>query len=213
MFTVQCGTPPSTASTAPVIYGFAGVNQTANAGTVTAIRASISWTVPPKMVDGHPVSTWIAFANASAGTGVSYRIAQVGWIQTQSEQPRVFWEWGSSKADSHKQYGAQLVLGRALEVEVDLTGATYSFYANGVALGSGLTSWSPTAVGAFAETQDPSEYLPGSSGQPEVISAIAEKINGKWMPYSGEVLTTRPVYHVTAFDDGSVHIWDGRQSE
>src|SRR5712691_5004282 len=104
----------------PVVYGFAGLNTSENAAQVEGLRATITWTVEPVIVPGYSVSTWIALAVATPGQGVSNQIAQIGWIETETGQPHLFWEWGTSTSDSHKQIGKAVEPGLPLKVEVDL---------------------------------------------------------------------------------------------
>jgi hypothetical protein len=160
----------------------------------------------------YSVSTWIAFG-APQGLGWSNRIAQVGWIQTDPGPPRLFWEWGTSQSDTQKQVGAEVKVGRPLNVEVDRDGlGTYSFYADNVLLGKGSVSWTPTDLGVFVETHNPAEFLPGTVTAPELITGLEQEVGGKWVPYVGRVLTTRDQFRVEVSSDGSVSIWDVRQS-
>lgn len=205
-------TSVSPSSSLPVVYGFAGVNTGENAAQVEGLRATITWTVEPVIVPGYPVSTWIALAVATPGQGVSNQIAQIGWIETNPGQPHLFWEWGTSTADSHKQIGKAVEPGPPLNVEVDRDGSgKITFLADGVAIGTATVPWVPTAVGAFAETHTTAEYLPGSSSRPEILSRFQEETDGNWSPYAGRVLTTSPQFRVNVASDNSVLIWDARQ--
>jgi len=196
----------------PVVYGFAGLNASESVDQVEGLRATITWTVEPVIVPGYSVSTWIAFAVATPGHGESNRIAQIGWIETDPGRAHLFWEWGTSTADSHKQIGKAVELGLPLNVEVDLDrSGELTFLADAVAVGTARIPWVPTAIGAFAETHTTTEYLPGSSSLPEVLSGFQEKVAGTWMPYNGHVLTTSPQFRVNVSSDNSVLIWDVRQ--
>jgi len=176
------------------------------------LRATMTWTVPPRLVQGYPVSTWIAFAVPSGGHGVSLQIAQVGWIEIDPGEPHVFWEWGTSSSDSHRLLGRAVQLGLPLKVEIERANdGGVTFYADDVVLGTAYVPWTPTAAGAFAETHVVSEYLPGSRSQPEVISGFDEKAGGRWVPYAGQVFTTSSQFHVTLSADNAVRIWDDRQ--
>lgn len=207
----------STATTSPsppVAFDFAGLNSKENVDQVDGLRATIMWTVPPKLIPGpeYAVSTWIAFAAPQGLGGVSYRIAQVGWMQTDTGQPRLFWEWGTSQSDTQRQLGADVKVARPLNVEVDRDGpGTYSFYADNVLLGKGTVSWTATEVGVFAETHNPAEFLPGTATEPELITGLEQKVGGRWVPYAGKVLTSRAQFRVDVSPDGSVRIWDVRQ--
>lgn len=211
-----CGSV-STATTSPspsVAYDFAGLNSQEKVDQVDALRATITWTVPPKLIPGpeYGVSTWIAFAAPQGLGGVSYRIAQVGWMQTDAGHPHLFWEWGTSQSDTQRQLGADVTVARPLNVEIDRDGpGMYSFYADHVLLGKGTVSWAATYVGVFAETHNPAEFLPGSATEPELITGLEQKVGGKWAPYSGKILTSRTEFRVDASRDGFVRIWDVRQ--
>jgi hypothetical protein len=194
------------------MYDFAGLNAKENVDQVEGLRATITWTVPPKLIPGYSVSTWIAFAAPQGLGSVSHRIAQVGWIETDPGHPRLFWEWGTSQSDAKKQLGADVKVGRPLNVEIDRDAfGTYSFYADNLLLGKGSVSWTPTKVGVLAETHNPAEFLPGTATKPEVITDLEQKVGGKWVPYVGEVLTTHAQFRVDVSPDGTVHIWDSRQ--
>jgi hypothetical protein len=198
-----------------VVFDFAGLNAKENGDQVEGLRATIMWTVPPKLIPGpeYSVSTWIAFAAPQGLGGVSYRIAQVGWMQTDTGHPRLFWEWGTSLADTQRLVGADVNEASPLKVEVDWDGlGTYSFYADNVLLGKGSVSWTPTDVGVFAETHNPAEFLPGTTTEPELITGLEQKVGGRWVPYHGTVLTSRAEFRVDVSQDGSVRIWDVRQS-
>ncbi len=196
----------------PVVYGFAGLNTSENVDQVEGLRATITWTVQPVIVPGYSVSTWIAFAVATPGHGVSNRIAQIGWIETDPGQAHLFWEWGTSTADNHKQIGKAVEPGLPLNVEVDLDrNGELTFFADAVAVGTATVPWVPTATGALAETHTTTEYLPGSSSRPEVLSGFQENVAGRWMPYTGHVFTTSPQFRVNVSSDNSVLIWDVRQ--
>jgi len=202
------GATPSPA----VVYDFAGLNAKQNVDQVEGLRATIRWTVPPKVIPGYSVSTWIAFAAPQGLGGVSHRIAQVGWIETDPGHPRLFWEWETSQADSQKQLGAEVKAGRPLNVEIERDGlGTYNFYADNLLLGKGSVSWTPTSVGVFTETHNPAELLPGNASHPELIAGLEQKVGGSWVPYVGEVLTTRAQFRVDLSPDGTVRIWDVRQ--
>lgn len=204
---------PSTSSSPPVAFDFAGVNTKANVQEVDGLRATMTWTVPPRLLPGYSVSTWIAFAAPTDGHGVSQRIAQVGWIEIDPGDPHVFWEWATSSSDSHRQIGRAVQRGLPLKVEIDRdSNSGFTFYADDVVLGTTSVPWTPTAVGAFAETHVSSEYLPGSASQPEIISRFEEKVGGRWVPYAGQVLTTSSQFRVTVSTDNAVRIWDVRQS-
>jgi hypothetical protein len=210
--------PPATADrpatpSPTVVYGFAGVDTSDNVEHVEALRATITWTVEPVIVRGYSVSTWIAFAVAAPGHGVSNQIAQIGWIETDPGEPHVFWEWGSSSNDSHRQIGDPVHRGVPLHVELDFAAdGTVTFIANGTEVGRGDVAWTPTAIGAFAETHMDAEYLPGSSAEPEVIDTFEEKTGTRWTRYSGRVLTTSDKFHVIVAPDGAIRIWDERHT-
>ena len=213
---LACGSLSSSKPTpAPaVVFDFAGLSAKENVDQVEGLRATIIWTVPPKLIPGpeYAVSTWIAFAAPQGLGGVSYRIAQVGWMQTDSGHPRLFWEWGTSLSDTQRQVGVDVKESRSLHVEVDWDGlGTFSFYADDVLLGKGSVSWIPTDVGAFVETHNPAEFLPGTATEPELITGLEQKVRGKWVPYAGKVLTSRAEFRVDVSPDGSVRIWDVRQ--
>jgi hypothetical protein len=217
LFASACGglsrstTSVSSSPSPPVVYGFAGLNSSENVEQVEGIRATFRWTVEPVIVPGYSVSTWIAFAVATPGQGISNRIAQIGWIETDSAQPHVFWEWGTSTSN-HKQIGRAVESGVPLNVEVDIDrSGNLTFIADNIALGTATVPWAPTAIGAFAETHTATEYLPGSSTQPETLTDVQEKVAGNWLPYSGRVLTTDPHFRVRVSPDNSVLIWDVRQ--
>jgi len=213
-FSLACGSTSSAGATPSqaVVYDFAGLNAKQNVDQVEGLRATITWTVPPKLIPGYSVSSWIAFAAPQGLGGVSHRIAQVGWIETDPGHPRLFWEWGTSQSDSQKQLGADVKVGRPVNVEIDRDGlGIYSFYADNVLMGKGSVSWTPTDLGVFAETHNPAEFLPGNATEPELITGLEQKVGGKWVPYVGEVLTTRTEFRVDVSPDGSVHIWDIRQ--
>jgi len=196
------------------VYKFAGVNATKNVDQVEGLRATIAWTVPPKVVPGYSVSTWIAFSAPSGARDVSYRIAQVGWIvEKGSGHPRLFWEWGSrSPSDMQKQLGADVRQARPLHVEIDRDGSgRYMFYADDILLGTGRVSWVPTDAGVFTELQNPAEFLPGTKTEPELVTGFEQKIGGKWVPYVGEVLKTSDQFQVDVSTDGAIRIWDLRQ--
>jgi hypothetical protein len=172
------------------------------------------WTVPPKLIPGpeYAVSTWIAFAAPQGLGGVSYRIAQVGWMQTDTGPPRLFWEWGTSLSDTQLQLGAEVKEASPLSVEIDTDGlGTFSFYAENVLLGKGSVSWTATDTGVFAETHNPTEFLPGTMTEPETITGLEQRVGGRWVPYAGTVLTSRTQFRVDVSPDGSVRIWDVRQ--
>lgn len=218
LLTSACGGPSTSITSVspspspPVVYGFAGLNTGENAAQMEGLRATITWTVEPVIVPGYSVSTWIALAVATPGQGVSNEIAQIGWIETDPRQPHLFWEWGASPADSHKQIGKAVEPGSPLNVEVDLDrSGKITFLADAAAIGTATVPWVPTAAGAFAETHTTTEYLPGSSSQPEMLSSFQERIAGKWLPYAGRVLTTSPQFRVNVSSDNSVLIWDARQ--
>ena len=161
-----CGsTSSATPTPSPaVVFNFAGLYAKENVDQVEGLRTTIMWTVPPKLIPGpeYAVSTWIAFAAPQGLGGVSYRIAQVGWMQTDSGHPRLFWEWGTSLSDTQRQVGADVKEARPLKVEVDWDGrGTYSFYADNVLLGNGSVSWTPTDVGVFAENAQSGRVLAG----------------------------------------------------
>jgi len=129
------------------------LNTSENAAQVEGLRATITWTVEPVIVPGYSVSTWIALGVASPGEGVSNQIAQIGWIETDPGQPHLFWEWGTSTADSHKQIGKAVEPGLPLNVEVDLDhSGEITFFVDAQAIGTASVPWVPTAIGAFAET-------------------------------------------------------------
>lgn len=198
-----------------VAFDFAGLSSKDNVDQVDGLRATIMWTVPPKLMPGpeYAVSTWVAFAAPQGLGGVSYRIAQIGWMQTDTVHPRLFWEWGTSQTDTQIQFGADVDVARPLNVELDrdLSG-TYSFYADHVLLGKGTVSWTATNVGVFAETHNPSEYLPGTATEPELITDLEQRVGGRWVPFVGTVLTSRDQFRVDVSSDGSVRIWDVRQT-
>jgi hypothetical protein len=213
-FSLTCGSPSSaTVTPSPAVeYDFAGLTAKESVDQVEGLRATITWTVPPKLIPGYPVSTWIAFASPQGLGGVSYRIAQVGWIETNPGHPRLFWEWGTSKSEHQNQVGADVKVGHPLNLEIDRDGlGTYSFYADNVLLGKGSVSWTPTSLGVFAETHNPAEFLPGTATKPELITGLEQKVGGKWVPYVGGVLATRAQFRVEVSPDRSVHIWDVRQ--
>jgi hypothetical protein len=206
-----CGsTSRATPTPSPaVVFDFAGLYARENVDQVEGLRATITWTVPGPE---YAVSTWIAFAAPQGLGGVSYRIAQVGWMQSDSGRPRLFWEWGTSLSDTQRQVGADVKEARPLKLEVDWDGlGTYSFYADSVLLGKGSVSWTPTDVGVFAETHNPPEFLPGTMNEPELITGLEQKVGGRWVPYAGTVLTSRAEFRVDVLQDGSVRIWDVRQ--
>jgi hypothetical protein len=214
-FSLACGSQSSAIATpSPAVeYDFAGLNSKEHVDQVEGLRATITWTVPPKLIPGYPVSTWIAFASPQGLGGVSYRIAQVGWIETDPGHPRLFWEWGSSKSEHQNQVGADVKVGHPLNLEIDRDGfGTYSFYADNVLLGKGSVSWTPTSLGVFAETHNPAEFLPGTATQAELITGLEQKVCRQWVPFIGDVLTTRAQFRVEVLPDRSVHIWDIRQS-
>src|SRR5256885_7785998 len=137
-----CGVRSGTvASPSPaVVFSFAGLNAKENVDQVEGFRASITWTVPPKVIRGrdYAVSTWIAFGAPQGSGGWSHRIAQVGWIVTDPGHPTIFWEWGTEQSDTQKQLGADVKAARPLKVEIDREGrGTYRFYADGLLLGKG----------------------------------------------------------------------------
>ena len=211
-----CGSVSTTTPTPSpaVVFDFAGLSAKESVDQVEGLRATIMWTVPPKLIPGpeYAVSTWIAFAAPQGLGGVSYRIVQVGWMQTDTGHPRLFWEWGTSLSDTQRQLGADVKVARPLNVEVDRDGpGTYSFYADNVLLGKGMVSWTATDVGVFAETHNPAEFLPGTATEPELITGLEQKVGGKWVPYAGKVLTSRAEFRVDVSSDGSVRIWDARQ--
>jgi hypothetical protein len=215
-FSSACGSPSSATPTPspPVVFDFAGLYTNENVDRIEGLRATIMWTVPPQLIPGreYAVSSWIAFAAPEGLGGVSYRIAQVGWMQSDTGPPRLFWEWGTSLADTQRQVGADVKVARPLKVEVDWDGVgRYSFYADNVLLGKGSVSWSPTSVGVFVETHNPAEFLPGTMTEPELITGLEQKVGGRWVPFAGKVLTSRPQFHVDVSPDGSVRIWDVRQ--
>jgi len=213
-----CGGPststkPTTPNPSPpVVYSFAGLNTSENAAQVGGLRATITWTVEPVIVPGYSVSTWIALAVATPGQGVSNQIAQIGWIETEPGQPHLFWEWGTSTSDIHKQIGKAVEPGIPLHVEVDLDrSGGITFFADDESTGTAAIPWVPTAIGAFAETHTTTEYLPGSSSHPEMLNGFQEQVAGKWVPYAGSELTTSPQFRVKVSSDNSVLIWDVRQ--
>jgi hypothetical protein len=206
------GARPSPSPSPPVVFGFAGVSSNDRIDEVKAIRATISWTIEPVVVRGYSVSTWIAFAIPTPGHGVSNRIAQIGWIETDPGDPRLFWEWGLSSTETHRQIGKPVQRGVPLAVELDMASdGTLSFLADGVAVGSATVPWTPTAIGGFVETHIPSEYLPGSATQPEILARFEEEVAGNWTAYSGQVFTTNPQFRVSVASDRSIRIWDDRQ--
>jgi len=203
-----------------VAYSFAGLTGQDKSDEIQALRATITWTVAPRSATAYSVSTWIAFAAPSgtsddsqpaAGTRVSYRIVQIGWIQKAQDDYRLFWEWDNSQSDHHFHTGDRVELGKPLEVELDRDEGGFTVVANGVQQDSVQITWAPTAMGAFAETHDPDDYLPGSSAQPEVISDFQEEISGHWKPYVGDVFSSIEQYRVNNTTDNRVLIWDTRQ--
>lgn len=72
-------------------------------------------------------------------------------------------------------------------------------------------AWVPTALGTFAETHNPNDYLPGSSLQPEVISSLQEEISGQWKPYEGDAFSSIEQYRVNVTTGNDILIWDTRQ--
>jgi hypothetical protein len=212
-----CGSLSSATTTpsAAVAFDFAGLKANENVDQVEGLRATMVWTVPPKLIPGpeYAVSTWIAFAAPQGLGGVSYRIAQVGWIQSDPGNPRLFWEWGTSQSDTQMQLGADVQEASPLTVEIDTDGlGTYSFYANNLLLGKGSVSWTATDTGVFAETHNPAEFLPGTATEPELITGLEQKVGGKWLPYVGKVLTSRAQFRADVSPAGSVSIWDVRQT-
>ena len=196
----------------PVAFSFAGVQTDANVSDLDALRATVTWTVEPVLIPGYAASTWIAFAAPGGSGGVSYQIAQVGWIESDPGDPHLFWEWGTTSSDHHQQIGTAIQRGVPLNLEIDRDGnGLFTFYANNLALGTGQVSWTPTAAGAFAETHLASEYLPGSEAQPELVTSFEEKAGGQWISYAGQALTTRSDFRVTIAADLSLRIWDVRQ--
>jgi hypothetical protein len=203
---------PSRSPSPAVVYDFAGLTASDGVEQIQALRATITWTVPPQLIPGYGVSTWIAFAAPKGSGGVSYRIAQVGWLENDPGHPRLFWEWGTSQPDTHGQLGDEVKEAHPLYLEIDRDGpGTYSFYADTVLLGTASVSWAPTALGVFVEIHNPAELLPGTATEPELITGLEEKIGGKWAPFSGQVLATRAQFRVEVSPDGSIRIWDVRQ--
>ncbi len=187
---------------------------------VQGLRATIRWTVAPRSTTAYSVSTWIAFAapagtsgaaQPAGGTHVSYRIVQIGWIQKAQNDYRLFWEWDNSQSDHRFRTGDKVELGRPLQVEIDRDERGFTLVANGVQQDSVHVAWAPTAMGAFAETHDPNDYLPGSSSEPEVISDFQEEIRGQWKPYAGDVFSSIEQYRVNVTMENGILIWDTRQ--
>lgn len=129
---LSCGEQGRVAATpspsANVAYGFAGLTGQDMGDEVQGLRATITWTVPPRSSTAYSVSTWIAFAapagtsdagQPATGTHVSYRIVQIGWIQKAQNDYRVFWEWDKSQSDHHFRTGDKVELGRPLQLEIE----------------------------------------------------------------------------------------------
>jgi len=212
------GSAHATPSQSPnVVYGFAGLTAEDKDDEVQALRATITWTVAPRSSSPYSVSTWIAFAapagDTTGGNGVSYRIVQIGWIQKSPNDYRLFWEWDTSPTDHHFKTGGKVEPGMPLRAEIDRdTQVGFTLHANDVLLASVQVGWTPTSIGIFAETHSPTDYLPGSSAKPEIISGLEREVGGRWAPYQGSVFSTNDQYRVSVgIDDPSVVIWDARQ--
>jgi hypothetical protein len=216
---VACfGPGRATASPSPnVVYGFAGLTAEDKNDEVHGLRATIVWAAAPRATSPYSVSTWIAFAAPSGGnsggaSGVSYRIVQIGLTEKTPNEYHVFWEWDNSSTDHHFRTGMQIALGTPIRVEIDHDAfGAFTLYANDVQQASVHMTWVPTAIGVFAETHDPADYLPGSQNSPEIISGMNQKVAGRWVPYQGGVLNTNAHYRTSDRADGSVLIWDERQ--
>jgi hypothetical protein len=98
-----------------------------------------------------------------------------------------------------------------VEIDRDSDGR-FSVIADGSRLGTASVPWTSTAVGAFAETHLPTEFLPGSAAEPELISGFQEEVGGTWFPYTGRALTTNSQFRVAMVGDHTIQIWDIRQT-
>ena len=208
---VACGGPSrSVPSATPTAYSFAG--QTEHLAGIEGIRATIVWTIAPKTLSSSAQSTWIGiFGKADSGTRLSFKIAQIGWKQAGQDPPRAFWEWGTDQSDNHIRYGPEVASGDVLQVELDRSpNGEYAFLANGVAVAKISLAWVPDYVSANAETQNPGDYLAGSSGAPETVSGLAVKVQGTWRPLAGDVYSTSSSYRAKSDSQDNLLIWDSR---
>jgi hypothetical protein len=122
----------------------------------------------------------------------------------------VFWEWGNDRSDNNISYGAEVVPGEDLQIELDRSSdGGYTFQANGAVVIRVSLTWVPEYVSADAETHNPGDYLAGSSGAPETVRGLQVKVQGTWRRFSGDAYSTSSSYRAQAAGENLL-IWDNR---